>query len=792
VRDFGSKRSSTSDRDEQATAARHGPGKRTLTELLPATSAPAQRSAEAAVQRKADAAAAMSTSPRPGNADPADRRAERPPSDSREPDAAPRPTIFELFAAGVQRKANGAEHDTEQIHASAQRGLATAAEPLPHGQEIQRLFGRHDVSGVQAHVGGDAARASREIGAQAYAMGNHVAFAQAPDLRTAAHEAAHVVQQRGGVSLSGGVGESGDAHESHADQVAELVARGASAEHLLDSYSPKGAGSAGATSIQSIQMMKFEDIASGRYYQVRTSRGTGTYFLKTKRSAKLTKGRPEFTFVESEETRGAYVVNMIMNPSFVIYDEDQILAEVGAQTGIEVGSKIVDQGRPDEMIEAVGSQQAQSENDGKKEKTSRSDEKEKEKEKEKKPEEERETDFTGSRHDYFAKAQLPDQDQKKALDSILYPGGEVGQAMKDPNGFWKEFTPCIERTLTDYERDAKMRDKGRDMGNVLDEKVVRTLARKAQDKALACYGSFIQDATFDGNTAARRKGYDVSSKDVLHKQEELVDNREPADLDQILLKATNYLIRLTFGRDKAAARLATKYGLDLSSEEQQIQLAPKIQGLLKLHRPQILHIQRNWPGEESPDTGAVFVQLALTPGDKKHKEYWSCFQTMIHEFLHACAHARFLATIKDAGGALQDITLEGMCDFFAERVWLRGGFEDVKGIIRGQQPAKWNDAYAQIEDVKKMEAIIGYDNLVAAYFLGHVEMIGLGGWKELSEKGTKGSRTHRTIAGDNINTIARQHQVPPELLKDANVQITDWDTLPEGSLILVPDKREKK
>lgn len=342
MRDFGGRRSSTSDRDEQVAAARRGPGRRTLTEMLSQTGSPVQGKADAALEGKTDAAPARPAAPRASVANLFGPRAERQRSAGREPDAAPRPAIVEVSAADVQRKATGAEHDTEQIHASAQRGVATVAEPLPHGEQIQRLFGRHDVSGVQAHVGGDAARASGEIGAQAYAMGNHVAFAQAPDLRTAAHEAAHVVQQRGEVSLAGGVGESGDAHERHADQVAEQVARGASAEHLLDSYSPRNAG---ATSIQSVQMMKFKDIRPGRYYRVKTPWGTGTYYLKTKRSGSLTNGRgPEFTFVENEDTRGAYALDMAKNPSFVIRDNDQILAEVGGQTAIEVAAP--DRGNP--------------------------------------------------------------------------------------------------------------------------------------------------------------------------------------------------------------------------------------------------------------------------------------------------------------------------------------------------------------------------------------------------------------------------------------------------------------
>ena len=96
------------------------------------------------------------------------------------------------------------------------------------------MFGRHDVSGIQAHVGGPAATASDAIGASAYATGSQVAFRESPDLHTAAHEAAHVVQQRGGVQLKGGVGEAGDRYEQHADAVADRVVRGESAEGMLD------------------------------------------------------------------------------------------------------------------------------------------------------------------------------------------------------------------------------------------------------------------------------------------------------------------------------------------------------------------------------------------------------------------------------------------------------------------------------------------------------------------------------------------------------------------------------
>lgn len=66
-------------------------------------------------------------------------------------------------------------------------------------------------------------------------MGSHVAFASpTPSLRLPAHEAAHVVQQRAGVQLAGGIGRPDDAYERHADELADAVVRGQSAEGILD------------------------------------------------------------------------------------------------------------------------------------------------------------------------------------------------------------------------------------------------------------------------------------------------------------------------------------------------------------------------------------------------------------------------------------------------------------------------------------------------------------------------------------------------------------------------------
>jgi Domain of unknown function (DUF4157) len=160
-----------------------------------------------------------------------------------------------LGLGSVQRAeaSGGATTSTSQIHEAAQRGVSGAGQQLPHLTEIQQSFGSHDVSGVRAHVGGAAADASNKMGANAYATGDSVAFGSSPDLHLAAHEAAHVVQQRGGVQLKGGVGQVGDPYERHADAVADLVVQGKSAESLLTQMAPAGSGAASSSVQRQLQ-----------------------------------------------------------------------------------------------------------------------------------------------------------------------------------------------------------------------------------------------------------------------------------------------------------------------------------------------------------------------------------------------------------------------------------------------------------------------------------------------------------------------------------------------------------
>jgi hypothetical protein len=205
----------------RATAAHPAPGKTTLVQLLPAV--------EAATPREASIKWGPAPSP------PAEPVGPLPPDSLRSS------TGSDGYGTTVQARG---DLDGPHVHQAAARGVSGTPTALPFRHTIQSLFGRHDVSGVGAHVGGAAEHATRELGATAYATGDQVAFGAAPDLHTAAHEAAHVVQQRAGVQLAGGVGQRGDTYEQHADAVADAVVAGKSAEALLDPFAHGGGGGA--------------------------------------------------------------------------------------------------------------------------------------------------------------------------------------------------------------------------------------------------------------------------------------------------------------------------------------------------------------------------------------------------------------------------------------------------------------------------------------------------------------------------------------------------------------------
>jgi hypothetical protein len=214
----------------------------------------------------------------------------------------------------VQKKAGSGTANEQQVHAAAQQGIAGPGQPLPFRDQIQASFGQHDISHVRAHI---APGATAAMGAQAYATGDHVVFNGQPDLHTAAHEVAHVVQQKKGVQLKGGVGAEGDTHERHADAVADHVVAGKSAEHMLG---PAAAG--GGASSQAVQMKpaaKAEDPTAAHGKSDQMSMGSAQSALQ--HLAKELHGwRPKLEAAMSIDTKGPAGIGPAQNAVSVIFE----------------------------------------------------------------------------------------------------------------------------------------------------------------------------------------------------------------------------------------------------------------------------------------------------------------------------------------------------------------------------------------------------------------------------------------------------------------------------------------
>jgi hypothetical protein len=205
----------------------------------------------------------------------------------------------------VQRHADGriVEADPAAMRRTAATGLSGSGGPLPYLAQLQASFGpAHDLGQVRAHVGGAAATASHRMGATAYAAGDQVAFSAPPDLRLAAHEAAHVVQQRDGVQLKSGVGEVGDAHEQAADAVAERVVRGESASDLL----PRG-GRTGTSGDLAVQRYLVGDVAGNRGGRISESGETAVDLAGNALYATTAKIDEANALLKTVGERGSYI-----------------------------------------------------------------------------------------------------------------------------------------------------------------------------------------------------------------------------------------------------------------------------------------------------------------------------------------------------------------------------------------------------------------------------------------------------------------------------------------------------
>ena len=120
-------------------------------------------------------------------------------------------------------------------------GVASTGAPLPAAERahFEAALGT-DLRQVRLHTTAAAAQAAGALEARAFTAGTDIYFQQgeyapgsAGGRRLLAHELVHVVQQRAGVQLANGIGQTGDPYEQQADSVADAISNGRRVRPLM-------------------------------------------------------------------------------------------------------------------------------------------------------------------------------------------------------------------------------------------------------------------------------------------------------------------------------------------------------------------------------------------------------------------------------------------------------------------------------------------------------------------------------------------------------------------------------
>ncbi len=148
---------------------------------------------------------------------------------------------------------------------------------------------------------------------------------------------------------------------------------------------------------------------------------------------------------------------------------------------------------------------------------------------------------------------------------------------------------------------------------------------------------------------------------------------------------------------------------------------------------------QSWPAEA---TNGIHMQPYIAASHLRSYR-WDVFTTIIHEYIHVLRHPNFAAAQNQVSPSGLQILKEGIDDLLRHDVW-----DGTAGNLEGRvaQPAYapnrlliegasypfdasqvvYHGDYPQLTQARQIEAQVGINNIKAAYFLGQVELIGLG------------------------------------------------------------------
>jgi peptidoglycan hydrolase-like protein with peptidoglycan-binding domain len=201
-------------------------------------------------------------------------------------------------------------------------------------------------------------------------------------------------------------------------------------------------------------------------------------------------------------------------------------------------------------------------------------------------------------------------------------------------------------------------------------------------------------------------------------------------------------------------------------------------------RQRVIEMVRSWPAEAG--SGTVYLELR-NENYQGRLGMWRLFATLLHEFQHLVTHPNYDDVAEAIGGMGQSILHEGMTEYMRFTVWadVRQGLADneaLRKIVEGPyfeadaddygedgpvDQAARKDFYDEWEQADKIVDQVGDANARAAFFMGHVEALGLQGWLP-GGNGEQGFRRHTAIAQDTRGQVANQNGITQAQLEGAN------------------------
>ena len=228
----------------------------------------------------------------------------------------------------------------------------------------------------------------------------------------------------------------------------------------------------------------------------------------------------------------------------------------------------------------------------------------------------------------------------------------------------------------------------------------------------------------------------------------------------------------------------------------------------------------SWPAEAG--TGTVFIQpyQAGTTAKQQRQNRWDLFTTLIHEMMHIVTHPNYAAAADKIGGTGRKILIEGFAEVMRKELWSGPGMLSTRIANPEMAPLRQQveggalpyDAtavvdhgyYDQLADATQIDTKVGHQNAKAAFFLGQVELMGLGAGTSTESGGalpadvagfsaTDSKDAEIVVAqpGDTFATIRdRTGAGPLGLLDEASgVPLVPIAPIPAGKRVKVPGIR---